>query len=211
VGVEAKEDARRLLKESHDHEVITACLNLVGVEAKEDALRLLKESKDHQVISVCLNLLGVEAKEDACRLLKESKNMSIISACLKVLGSDARDEATEILNHWMSKPRFLVAAALKAFTDDPDSAEMYCRDILNNWERDIEYSIRKQKQKYSGHIVTSLAHPKLGKTAKIVASAMLKKEQQATGFLGQLLFKSAQAISQGKILVWGQDFDPQSD
>ncbi len=207
---EAKEDARRLLKERHEPQIITVCLSLLGSESKEDARRLLKESKEPQVITVCLNLLGEEAKEDARRLLKESKNLFIQSACLNVLGSEANEDALEVLNNWVSKPRVLVAAALKIFADNPDKVEKYCRGILNNWERDIEFSIKKRIKKYSVHIVISLTHPKLKTNAKAAVSAMLKKEQQTPGFLDPFLLKIAQAISQGKTFVFGEEIDPQS-
>lgn len=210
LGDEAKEDAQRLLKERKEKEVIAACLKLLGVEAREDARRLLKDRKEPEVITTCLNLLGSEAKEDARRLLKENKNQFIQAACLNILGSEASQEALEVLNNWMSKPRYLVAAALKAFASDSDKAEKYCRDILGRWERDIEFPIKKRIKKYSVHIVMSLAHPKLRGLSKFVVSDMLKKEEQTPGFLDPFLYKVAQAISEGKIFTWGEEINPQS-
>jgi CheY-like chemotaxis protein len=210
LGSDAKEDARRLLQESKVPEVIIVCLKLLGSDAKEDARRLLQESKVPEIVTVCLKLLGSDAKEDARRLLQENKNLTIQVACFNILGSEANEEALEVLNNWRSKPRFLVFAALKVFSNDPDQVERYCRYILKNWEHDIEYSIKKNpKKKFSRHITLALTHPKLKTTAKVFVAAMLKREEQSPGFLHLPLLKIAQAISEGKTFVWGEEIEPE--
>uniref|UniRef100_UPI0040576644 hypothetical protein n=1 Tax=Candidatus Electronema sp. TaxID=2698783 RepID=UPI0040576644 len=116
LGGEAKEDARRLLKESQNPTVLTACLNILGGEAKEDARRLLKETQHPAVLAVCLNILGAEAEEDAKRLLKENQNPTVLTTCLKILSAEAKEEARCLLKE--SHNQTVLAVCLRILGDE---------------------------------------------------------------------------------------------
>lgn len=77
LGISAKEEAARLLKESQHPNVLVACLDILGEEGKEDARRLLKSSTDERLILACIRILGQEAEAAARQLIKDSRNKSI--------------------------------------------------------------------------------------------------------------------------------------
>jgi hypothetical protein len=104
LGQEAKDDAKRLLEKSTDHQVQCICLTLLGQEAKDDAKRLLEKSTDHQVQCICLTLLGQEAKSYAVAQIDNWTHTDprVLLRCFLILGDtpETRETAAAILSRW---------------------------------------------------------------------------------------------------------------
>ena len=86
LGEEAKDDARRLLKESQSQDVLITCLKLLKEEAQEDARYLLKKYRHNDFITLaCIHVLGDEALETAKKLYQTAKGKYVKESCRNLL------------------------------------------------------------------------------------------------------------------------------
>lgn len=200
LGDEAKEDALRLMGKHKNREISLACLKILGIDGKTEAKRLIKHQQDPNVVIACLRILGSEAKQFVKDKLKSSEwenlHTPLKTIILKVpLKTSVREKrAIEILENWKSFDRRLVHAALMVFVDKPEKTEVYCRQVMQNWETDIDYCIIKSIPKYSSHIVSSMNHPHLLDMAIDLSSQMLDKERKEIGYLDANLVTHAETI-----------------
>ena len=219
LGEEAKEEARSLLlKEHQNKDVIVSCLQLLGEEAREEARNLLiYEDTNLHVIIACLQLLGEEASKYAFEKMKDKNwhklDLSLKGAILKVpLKKPIRQKrALEVLSEWYCYHRSLVFAALIVFDECPEKVKVNCQDIIERWELEIAYCIKKRIPKYSYHIIKALRHPELYNIAKNASIKMLSKEKRHPGFLDEGLKDLAQKLSNGEKVSWDKDIDESVD
>ena len=219
--------------------VLATCLNLLGDEATDDAKRLLAESNDPEVLCKSLKLLGEEAKPFAVEQIRcwTETDPALLVRCFQVAGATpeagkAAEEmltawnkrvppilravalrvpfdtplriqrAYEVLHNWRGEYRPLVGAALTAFWNDPDAVTEYCIAILRRWHQEIFYRHKHNRIAYDGHIIKALSHPALNDDAYYIAQKMLNAEAKSSGFLSPELRRQAENIIQGQGPIW---------
>ncbi|MDU9048219.1 MAG: hypothetical protein Q3M30_05185 [Candidatus Electrothrix sp. Rat3] len=87
LGEDAKEDAKRLLRECKNERVLVSYLNILGDEAKKEARCLLKSGKEEWLLVTCIRVLGKEVKFETNRLIKNSNNRFVRKECRELICS----------------------------------------------------------------------------------------------------------------------------
>ena len=225
-------------------DIALKCLDLLGEEAKAEAKRLLEQSDNAQVIAKSVSLLGHEASGFAAEKLARWRevNPALLSSLFRVAVDTVEAEkasldmlenwdslpdflkpltlslplskasalkikhAKAILHNWKANNRFLVHASLIALEERPDEIEHTCRSIIQNWYREISYQLKKNKQRFDLHIIKALSHPDLRDVSTEAAYSMLLEETNESFSLTQDLRTTAKKISQETWPQWRTTF-----
>lgn len=213
LGNEAENDARKFLIERKEPQLISSCLKILGNEGKEEARRLLKTSDASVILTTCLDLLGDEVRPYVKECLTSSNwnnipfNLKVAILRSKFEEPEKQKYALEILTNWRTPHRYLVTSALIAFNRAPGNIREFCYQILLSWESEIEYCRVNRLQRYSAHIRKSMAHPDIKEAIKLIAFDMLIKDEEAPGFLDELILDQAKDAIDGKYHEWDEPFD----
>jgi hypothetical protein len=211
LGEEAKDEAKRLLKERKDKEVLCCCLNLLGQEAIPFAVGQLGawSESEPELLVRCFQVAGgtPQAQKAADEMLtawdKRVPALLRVAALRAPFDTELRiRRAQEVLNDWPRRYRPLVGAAITAFWNDPVAVTEYCRAILGRWRQEIFFRRKRRLREYDGHIIRALSHPSLRQDACEAVRDMLAEEARSPGFLSTELRQQAENMIQGKWLPW---------
>jgi len=143
LGEEAKDEAKRLLKETKDKGVLCRCIDLLGEEAKPAARTLLADKHTaSDVLCRCIDLLGEEAKPAARMLLTDKATASdVLCRCIDLLGEEVRPFAIEQLDAWTHRSPSLLARCLQVAGEIPQ-AQKAADEMLAAWDKRVPKSLR---------------------------------------------------------------------
>jgi hypothetical protein len=216
LGEEAKEESRQLLQKSQNEQVLGRCLKLLGEEGRSFAQQKIAcwTETSSMLLIQCFTVAGdtPEAQEAANQILSRWKAGEKFDSRYKIVAlrapfdTDLRKErALAVLRNWYREYRPVVTAALTAFWNESNTVTYYCRKILKQWQKEIEYQHKnkhKHRNRNDGHIIKALSHPELKEEARKAAVQMLRVEDLSPGFLTELLLQRAVEITQGQFPSW---------
>jgi len=206
---QTKEYARKFLLNSNHETVLAWCVNILEEEARAFALQHLENWKTldptRHLLQNCLYVCRNEKKieEIVAEIIKQKNTlMRYYINVLKVPLCSVpiwQQETTDILHNWKKYSRAFVGASLIGNHNDLSKVKQTCQQILLSWEREISYQQEKGYKVYHFHIFKALSYPSAEdllyrRLVDMTANAMLEKEKQQAGFLGDMLYEAAYNI-----------------
>lgn len=203
-----KKYARQFMLDYPCNENILAwCVNILGEEAILFSLERLKnwELQNAEFNKLFQNCLYVCRNEEQIKdivdtIIKQKDEwkyhyINVLKIPLSHIKS-WQQENTDILNDWIKYKRVVVGASLIGNHNDLTKVKNTCQQILINWEREISFQKEIKSKVYHFHIFKALAYPSADDKnyrdlVQTTAKAMLIKETQAAGFLGNMLYEAA--------------------
>jgi len=206
-----KEYAKEFIENSNNEQILARCVPILEIEAE---LFISKKLENWQsikwlpLLQNCLYLANYDLQLKVINNIindyqknKSSLHFKRYQAILKIPLSNIaswQQETDKILINWKGNRRELVGASLIGNHLDLKKVYRPCLEILQNWEGEITYQKQKGfKQIYTFHIFKALAYPDNAVykvTVQTTAQAMLDKETQEPGFLGDMLYQAAYNI-----------------
>lgn len=208
----AREDAERLLLTSDDINVLLACLNILRRSTKNHGETtgikppaLTKTTRNNELIAAKLIqkwevLPPYVIKKYAYpylskEMLKETvTEMSSHWHTLSLRQKETMFEinvhtpekiqfATDILKKWFVYNRRIVTAALCVFSELYKDVNYPCNQIIDQWQREIDYLRERKRPIYVGHILKAISHPELHDQSFLACRNMLDAEARTSGYL----------------------------
>ncbi|MCF7918883.1 MAG: hypothetical protein K9N06_03095 [Candidatus Cloacimonetes bacterium] len=102
--------------------------------------------------------------------------------------------AKNLIKNWMMYNRLIISNIIISYKSMSSEILPVCKDILNRWEGEIKYQVKKKYCIFDNHISLSLAHPELKDLAREKSQEIIEYDTVNPGILTLPLIDTAKKI-----------------